>query len=303
MRIIGIDQLRKLFLSFLDEAKYEIYTEGEPEVNDILFGHDKNAQYHEKIYTEYGFYNEAIEQVPDIESELVTPGIFAYDGSEIINNQSYECYSELVAFEFLGFEKQRKMFRKLLERMATDIRGKTFTAYYDEERDILHYDDGVEEGTLLTFIISTDMPELSDTIQQSGYDRFSAYINMDITVIKDIVISDSDSFVIDGEIFPLSVAKISRQKNIKICNVRTKETESYAESQSLTIAISGLLNGSSELCKKLKRGILDPNYLNESYVVSYGGYTYKMLLTNGEIEVKPSDIINVTAAFTTIKEV
>lgn len=306
MRIIGIDKLRELFLDILDNSRYALEQDNENAVKDLKFGTNPDANYYDRIFTEYGLYNEEIIQTP-ADEELITPGIFTFDGADIVNNPSYDCYNEMVAFEFLGFESQREALRLLLEKFAGDIRGKTFNAWYDDHFDVLYYGDNIPEDTSklypLTCIISTDMPVLSDTFQQSGYDRFQAYINIDFTVLYDIDYNDDSSFKIDGEILPVSGLEISRTKTMKAFNVRNLETQSYGENQAITIAISGLFKNSSEVCNKIKRGILSNEYLNESYEIEYSGYKYKMFLNNGSINAVPGTSTTFSAAFSTLYEV
>ena len=300
MRIIDRHELKKLFLGFLLEAKYELEAD-DLDVSDIHFGKDPAYDNTECVFDEYQFYNEYIDQVNDLEEYLITPAIFAYDGADIINNPSYDCYSELVAFEFLGFEKQREAFRKLLEKFVTNIRGKTFIAYYDPNENKLHYDDGITVGDEITCIISVEMPELSDTISQSGYDRFQAYVNMDITVLSGIEYSNVSDFTIDNNTLPITTIKISRQKSTKAFNNRTEETLYYAENQTLVISIAGMLNKNSDICKKIEDSILDSDKLNNEFNINYKGHHYSMILSNGELDIVPGDTVSFNATFTTMK--
>ena len=122
MKMLDVYTMRSMLLEYLEDTRYKLSNNGYLEVNDIHFGSDTDE--HDHIYTEYGYYNEAIQNVPDTEETLITPGIFAYDGADIINNPDYECYNAQVALEFLAFEKQRSAMRLLLESYVNDIKGK-----------------------------------------------------------------------------------------------------------------------------------------------------------------------------------
>lgn len=307
MRIVDINTLKNMFLELLDEAKYSLEQEGYRELSDVKFGSDSNANYHDKIFSEYGYYDEAISQVPNTEEVLITPGLFAYDGAEIINNPSFDAYNILVAFEFLAFEKQRESFKRLLERLASDIRGKTFTLYElgpdNYEYDINNVKVPSKYERAYTVVISTEMPVMGDTTTQSGYDRFPAYINMDITVLtSDIELAIANDILIDGKSMAINSAVFQRDKSTKAFNVRTKETESYAENQAINISINGLLRG-DDVSKKIERNILGSDSLNEKFEISFRGYTYQMFLKTGNIELVPNNPLSFTAAFSTRKEV
>lgn len=301
MRIIDINTLRLLFLDLLEDSRYAL---NDLEVNEVLFGDDGIGN-HNRIYTEYGYYNEAIETVPETEEKLITPGLFLYDNVDIINNPNYDSYNVQAAFEFLGFERQREALRKLLEKYADDIRGKYIDFYlYQGE---WYYDSVPEDiktnGEKFTAIISVEMPVLGTTFSQSGFDRFEAYINLDFTVVKDLELDKGESLKIDGEVFPYSTLSISRQKVAKVFNIKTKESTGYAESQAIGITLEALMQSDSTVMEKIKRGILSSDYLNESYTINYEGYTYKMYLSSGSISNSIGTIRTITASFSTLKEV
>lgn len=307
MRIIDINTLRKIFLELLDEAKYNVSLEGFGEAEDVRFGEDPDSDYHEKIFTEYGIYNESIAQAPNNISGYITPGMFAYDGAEIINNPSFDAYNVMVAFEFLAFEEQREIFRKILEKLASNIRGKSFTIY-ELGPDEYVYDftgNNIPEAYKKTYtaVIATEMPVLGETVQQSGYDRFSAYINMDLTVLStDIELALAKDVTIDGKSMSLNSVIFQREKSTKAFNVRTKETQSYAENQTINISINGILRG-DDVSKKIENNILGSDFLNEKFTIRFRGHTYEMFLKSGQIELTPNSPLNFTAVFSTRKEV
>lgn len=295
MKLIEINALKDIFLEMLDEAKYTLLNAGLNEIDDI--------DYRSKMFTEYGIYDESIKQVVNTETKFITPGLFVVDGGEILNNPNYDCYVQEIAFEFLGFEAQRDSFRKLLEMFAGYIRGKSITVYYDKNTGKFHYDDGYTSGVKYNCVIETELPVLSETLQQSGYDRFQAYINMTITVLVDIELANNINFTVDNEKVSIVSLNIKRNKLKKAFNVRTLETQSYAENQSITILFNGVLKGSSPVSQKIKNCILTSNYLNEPFTIKYEGCTYTMFLEAGEIEVIAGSPITYTAQFTTLKEI
>lgn len=295
MKLIELEALKEIFLELLDNAKYTLLNAGLNEIDDI--------DYRSKMFTEYGVYDEEIQQLPSTSMNFQTPGLFVIDGGEVLNNPSYDCYTQEVAFEFLGFENQREAFRKLLEMFAGSIRGKTIQVYYDAITGKFHYNDGFTDGIKYNCIIETELPVLSETITQSGYDRFQAYINMDITVLVDIELGNDSMIQIDGEYVPVISLAIKRIKNKKIFNNRTIETRGYAENQAIVFAISGVLKGSSAVCQKIKKAILSSNYLNEPFILNYEGYEYKMFLETGDIEVSAGSPVSYQAAFSSLKEV
>lgn len=295
MKLIEINALKDIFLELLDESKYLLLNAGLNEIDDI--------DYRSKMFTEYGIYDESIKQVLNTETNFITPGLFVVDGGEILNNPNYDCYVQEVAFEFLGFEAQRESFRKLLEMFAGYIRGKSITIYYDTKTGVFHYNDGYTGGTKYNCVIETELPVLSETVQQSGYDRFQAYINMTITVLLDIELANDINFTVDGERVSIVSLNIKRNKLKKAFNVRTLETQSYAENQSISISFNGVLKGSSKASQKIKNSILTSSYLNEPFNIVYEGCTYKMFLEGGELEIIAGSPITYTAQFTTLKEI
>lgn len=299
MKIIDNNTLRTIFLDMLDDAKYNLIQENHNEVSAIHFG---TGDTRDHIFLEYGYYNEAIAQVPNTEEELITPGIFAYDGADIVNNPNYDCYNVMVALEFLGFESQRDAMRLLLERYATDLRGKSIDVY--EKDGVYTWGDNADTtGNKYTCLISTEMPVLSETIEQSGYERFQAYINLDFTVLAGIIVANEDELTIDGETLSLTSFIISRDKSIKQYNVKSLERASYAESQTITFSISGMYNANKEASKKIKKAILTKDYMNTPFELAYAGYTYRMYMQKGEMNVSPNSPVTFTAIFSTLKEI
>lgn len=303
MKMLDVYTMRSMLLDYLEDTRYKLSNNGYLEVNDIHFGSDTDE--HDHIYTEYGYYNEAIQNVPDTEETLITPGIFAYDGADIINNPDYECYNAQVAFEFLAFEKQRSAMRLLLESYVNDIKGKVVTLYY--YNDTWYYGEDVSDdiknnSTPITAYISTEMPVLNNTISQSGYDRFQAYVNIDITILGNLVMPTDTSVSIDGENIIVSDMEINRIKTKKAYNVKSLEIKSYAEDQTITITIAGLLRSNDAFSTKLKSAILDSNQLNTSFVISYDGHTYTMFLDSGTLKLAYGSTISYQASFSLLKE-
>lgn len=303
MKMLDVYTMRSMLLEYLEDTRYKLSNNGHLEVNDIHFGSDTDE--HDHIYTEYGYYNEAIQNVPDTEETLITPGIFAYDGADIINNPDYECYNAQVALEFLAFEKQRSAMRLLLESYVNDIKGKVVTLYY--YNDTWYYgedvsDDVKNNSTHITAYISTEMPVLNNTISQSGYDRFQAYVNIDITILGNLLMPTDTSVSIDGENIIVSDMEISRIKTKKAYNVKSLEIKSYAEDQTISITIAGLLRSNDAFSTKLKSAILDSDKLNTSFVISYDGHTYTMFLDSGTLKLAYGSTISYQASFSLLKE-
>lgn len=295
MKLIEIEALKDIFLELLDDSKQLLLNAGLDEIEAI--------DYRTKMFTEYGFFDEAIAQKPITETNFITPGIFTIDGGEILNNPSYDCYVQEIAFEFLGFEHQRDSFRKLLEMFAGFIRGKTIIVYYDPETGVFHYNDGFTGGIKYNCLIETELPVLSETLQQSGYDRFQAYVNMTITVLLDIQLAAFSNFTVDGEAIPVIALEIKRKKVSKAFNIRTVEVESYAENQAITVVFSGIFKDSSLVCQKIKKGILESNHLNEAFIVEYEGNSYKMFMENGDISITAGSPVSYVVGLSTLREV
>ena len=301
MRIIDIASLRKLFLEYLDDAKMNLSNENFHDVDAIKFGTDANDDFHDKIFLEQGFYDEAVVQVPETEEELITPGMFCYDGADMLNNPNYEAYNVMVAFEFLGFEKQRESFRRLLERYAVELRGKTLQISY-KDGEFKWGDELDNTGEVYDAIISVQYPVLSETVYQSGYDRFQAYINLDLTVLRNIQLANDTDFTIDGETIAYTDLDILRKKITKAFPVRTLDTKSYAENQSISFVVSGVVNTSTTIGQKIKNAILSSSYLNTSFQLAYDGNTYTMFMSDGSLSIKPGESILFTATFESLKE-
>ena len=295
MKLIELEALKDIFLELLDNAKYTLLNAGLNEIDDI--------DYRSKMFTEYGVYDEAIQQLPNTSMNFQTPGLFVIDGGEILNNPTYDCYIQEIAFEFLGFEEQRESFRKLLEMFAGYIRGKTIEVYYDTTTGFFHYDDGFTGGIKYNCVIETELPVFSETIQQSGYDRFQAYINMTFTALIDIELTNNSLLSIDGENIPITSLTLTRSKSVKTFNTRTIETKAYAENQAITISLGGVLQRSSKVCQKIKDAILSERYLNEPFMLTFENHTYKMFLNNGELSIEAGAPIVYAATFSTLKEV
>lgn len=296
LKLLEAHVLRDFFLEQLDNAKYDLSNSGVYEVNDI--------NYRDLMFLEYGFYNEAIYTVPNTEQEFQTPGIFTIDGGEIINNPQYNCYLQDVAFEFLGFEAQREPFRKLLEAFASRIRGMNFNIWYNPTTGEFIYDDP-ESNEWIKYICvcDTELPVFGESVNQSGFERFPSYINFSVSVMDDIELSNDSYLDIDGDVIPVTALVIHRKKTRKPFNVRTEETQSYAESQDFILSFNCVIKTSSEACKKMKRGILSKNYLNEKYVIKYDGYTYNMFLEDGKINAVVGAPKELEVSFAILKEV
>jgi hypothetical protein len=272
---------------------------GSQEPITVLEVHTTNS--HDRIFLEAAFYDEAIKQVPNTEEELIIPGLFIYDGADIINDPTYDAYQISMGLEILPFEGQRIDVRRLLERFAVILRGKQLEISYKDNN--FTWGDNVDNtGEVYNCIISVEMPQLGPTESQSGYDRFMAYINFDILVLGNITINNTISVSIDNEVIPLTGINIERNKSIKTMNIRSKEAKSYAENQTLSFSIEGLFNRNSEACKKIQKCILESNYLNEPFNFEYDGYSYTMYLQKGTINIQPNVPTTFTAIFSLLQE-
>lgn len=295
MKLIEAHVLRDFFLDKLDDAKYMLSNAGVYEVNDI--------NYRDLMFLEYAFYNEAIYTVPNTEQEFKTPGIFAVDGGAIINNPNYECYAQDVAFEFLGFEEQRDAFRKLLEMFTSLVRGMSFNVWYNSVTGEFTFDDPRKKSwTKYSCAVDTELPVLSECVNQSGFERFQAYVNFTITVMVDIELTNDTPFIIDGEVIPVTSLAIVRKKIKKTFNVRTEEMQSYAENQELQISFVSVVKKSSPVYQKIKRNIQSRECLNDLFIIEYDGYSYRMYLENGSIMADTGTPKQVQCSFSILKE-
>ena len=126
---------------------------------------------------------------------------------------------------------------------------------------------------------------------------------MTITVLLDIELANDINFTVDGEKISIVSLNIKRNKLKKSFNVRTLETKSYAENQTISISFNGVLKGSSPVSQKIKNSILTSSYLNEPFNIVYDNCSYTMFLEGGELEVISGSPITYTAQFTTLKEI
>lgn len=305
MKIIELSKLREIFIELLEDSRQSLKAMHVSDIDDIKFGTDNTDYPHDKIFSEYGEYNENITTLPNTAQVLVTPGIFTVDTGEVLNNPNCECYMEKIAFEFLGFEEQREAMRKLLEAFSASLKSKEISVYYDSELDTFHYNDGNTNGVKYTLITSADFPVISDTIKQSGFNRFQAYVNIDFTALIDLELSNNIQFKVDGENISYTKLTVSRNKVKKTFNTRTVESEGYAENQTRTVSFISMLKPSSTVMKKFKADIelSSDAQLNQSYSVTYDGNTYTMFMESGSISNDVNEPAILQVSLSTLKGV
>lgn len=326
MNFIPASVLANISFTLLDDTKKNLIDMGFVDVDGI----DTSNR-----FLEWAQYNEEINTLPITAQEYKTPSLFSVDGGDVINNPDYDIYYEEVALEFLGFEAQRQIFRRLLESYVNYIRGKKITVYYSPYKDMYVYNkvnlntgreiqryeftyegndlfDGQNVGDYesddnicqkITLVMTTDYPNISETFNQSGFERFQAYVNFEYTVMSGITLSDDISFIVDGQKIPYTTLDINRVKTVEAYNVKTDELKHYAQNQSLNITFSGLLNTNNSTIRKIKEDILHSSYLNREYNIEIDGVAYSMLLKSGSISAKINEVATFSCELITRQEV
>jgi DNA-binding beta-propeller fold protein YncE len=204
----------------------------------------------------------------DDEAQKMNFGILRFIGGEVDSNRLMNVYVQRYAVELLSFEEFRADIRTILTTFASSINGDTFQLSDDS-------------GTKFTIFVNTQsFPDMSETIDANGVEKFLSSLVVEFLFYQDIVHSRDVVMKVEGVQIPYTEFAFTRQMVDPAVDLRkTFENKFIPTKSSSGVNITGYYQ-INEASSKIFDFILKDSaletivrlYYNDGYKVKTGNY-------------------------------
>lgn len=204
----------------------------------------------------------------DDEAQKMNYGILRFIGGEVDSNRLMNVYVQRYAVELLSFEEYRADIRTILTTFASSINGDTFQLSDDS-------------GTKFTIFVNTQsFPDMSETIDANGVEKFLSSLVVEFLFYQDIVHSRDVVMKVEGIQIPYTEFAFTRQMVDPAVDLRkTFENKFVPTKSSSGVNITGYyqINDASSkifdfLLKDSSLETVLRLYYNDGYKVKTGNY-------------------------------
>jgi hypothetical protein len=217
----------------------------------------------------------------DEEAQKFNYGIFRFIGGQIDPSKLLNLYNQIYTFEMLCFEEDRADIEKIVMSFARTL---------DEERPNLADEDVV----YTVFPQVDDFPQLSQTIDADGVEKFLSSITISLTFYQDIVHQSKVNMQIDGVNLEFDELTFNRVLNDPVPDLRQAFQDSFLAAKStFSVNLSGYLTLNSAT-NSLFKWLLDERRLEDEVRFFYTDGTQiksGVYITNDMKVIAPFDAV------------